>query len=122
MFDKYADAWAAEDIGKFSALFMHSSDLVIYDGSSTYIGWEAWKNRLVNSFPSAKDVKISFRDHNIQIHQSGEVAFLTTMEDVDYVENGKPFSFKDMRVTWVLAKQDGMWVIIHGHWSVDIKD
>ncbi len=120
--DKYADAWAALDIEKFSVLFAHSEDLVIYDGSSTFIGWDAWKNKLVNSFPSAKDVKVSFRDHHIQIHQSGEVAFLTAKEDVDYLENGKAFSFDGMRVTWVFAREDGKWVIIHGHWSVPVKE
>lgn len=43
-------------------------------------------------------------------------------EDVSYVGNGKPFSFKGMRVTWILVKMDGRWVIIHGHWSVPVKN
>jgi uncharacterized protein (TIGR02246 family) len=120
--DKYSDAWATEDIEKFSALFAHADELVIFDGSSTYIGWDTWKNRLVTSFPAAKDVKVSFRDQKIQINSTGDAAFLTATEDVTYVENGKPFSFKGMRLTWILVKMDGMWVIIHGHWSVPVKD
>jgi uncharacterized protein (TIGR02246 family) len=119
--DGYSEAWATEDIDNFSSLFVHSADLVIFDGSSTYNGWEAWKNRLISSFPSATDVKVSFRDHNIQINNQGDAAFLTATEDVDYVENGKLFSFNGMRVTWILVKMDGKWVIIHGHWSVPVK-
>lgn len=120
--DQYAKAWATEDIDKFSALFAHTGDLVIFDGSSTYHGWEAWKNRLVSSFPSANDVKVSFRDQKIQINTTGDAAFLTATEDVSYAENGKSFSFKGMRVTWILVNMDGKWVIIHGHWSVPVKD
>ncbi len=120
--DLYSKAWATEDIEKFSALFAHTSDLVIFDGSSTYNGWEAWKKRLETSFPSANDVKVIFRDHKIQINPTGDAAFLTATEDVDYADNGKPFSFKGMRVTWILVKMDGKWVIIHGHWSVPVKD
>jgi len=120
--NEYSEAWTNEDIAKFSSLFAHSADLVIFDGSSTYNGWEAWKSRLISSFPKARDVKVSFRDHNIQVNTSGDAAFLTAIEDVDYVENGKPFSFKGMRVTWILVKMNGRWVIIHGHWSVPVKD
>jgi uncharacterized protein (TIGR02246 family) len=119
--DEYSEAWTTEDIAKFSALFAHSADLVIFDGSSTYNGWEAWKSKLISSFPNATDVKVSFRDHNIQVNTSGDAAFLAAIEDVDYVENGKPFSFKGMRVTWILVKMDGKWVIIHGHWSMPVK-
>ena len=119
--DQYSKAWATEDIDKFSLLFAHTGDLVIFDGTSTYNGWEAWKSRLISSFPSATDVKVSFRDHNIQVNTSGDGAFLTATEDVDYVENGKPFSFKGMRVTWILVKMDGKWVINHGHWSMPVK-
>ena len=120
--DLYSKAWATEDIDKFSALFAHTEDLVIFDGSSTYNGWEAWKKRLETSFPSANDVKVTFRDHKIQIYPTGDAAFLTATEDVDYADNGKPFSFKGMRVTWILVKMDEKWVIIHGHWSMPIKD
>jgi len=118
--DQYSKAWATEDIDKFSALFAHTGDLVIFDGSSSYNGWEAWKKRLETSFPPANDVKVSFRDHKIQINTRGDAAFLTATEDVDYVENGKPFSFKGMRVTWILVKMEEKWVIIHGHWSMPV--
>ena len=120
--DQYSKAWGTEDIVLFSELFVHSADLVIFDGSSTYKGWEAWKQRLETSFPNAQDVQVSFRDHNIQVNSSGTAAFLTATEDVAYVENGKSFSFKGMRVTWILLKMEGKWVIIHGHWSVPVKD
>ncbi len=119
--DEYSRAWATEDIEIFSSLFAHTDDLVIFDGSSTFNGWDAWKNRLVTSFPSAQDVKITFRDQKIQINTQGDAALLTATEDVSYVENGKPFSFKGMRVTWILVKMDGKWTIIHGHWSVPVK-
>jgi len=120
--DQYSKAWATEDIDKFSVMFAHTGDLIIFDGSSTYNGWEAWKKRLETSFPAANDVKVSFRDQEIQINTAGDAAFLTAIEDVDYHENGKPFSFKGMRVTWILVKMEGRWVIIHGHWSVPVKD
>jgi uncharacterized protein (TIGR02246 family) len=120
--DQYSEAWATEDIDQFASLFAQYDELVIFDGSSTYTGWEAWKSRLEKSFPSAQDVKVSFRDHHIQVNSQGTAAFLTASEDVSYVENGKPFSFKGMRVTWILVKMDGRWVIVHGHWSVPVKD
>jgi uncharacterized protein (TIGR02246 family) len=119
--DQYSKAWSTEDIDMFSAMFAHTGDLVIFDGSSTYRGWETWKNRLISSFPSAQDVKVSFRDQKIQINARGDAAFLTASEDVSYVENAKSFDFKGMRVTWIIVKMEGKWLIIHGHWSVPVK-
>lgn len=119
--DQYSKAWATENIDLFSSLFDHTGDLVIFDGSSTYNGWENWKSKLESSFPSAQDVKVSFRDHKIRINSAGDAAFMTASEDVSYIENGKSFSFKGMRVTWILIKTEGKWVIIHGHWSVPVK-
>jgi len=60
---------------------------------------------------------ISFRDVVIKIHASGKIAWLSCYEDWNYIEQGQSISLKDGRMTWVLEKLNGNWVIVHVHWS-----
>ncbi|MCK4821723.1 SgcJ/EcaC family oxidoreductase [bacterium] len=116
--DQYANAWKSLDIDKFSKIFSHDEDLVIFDTHNKFDGWEAWKERLNNSFDLINDVKVTFRDYSIIVHPSGKIAWLSTLQDVTWISQDQPAELKGMRVTWVLEKREGRWVIVQGHWSV----
>jgi len=118
IFDKYAEAWKLSSIDHFSEIFSQNVDTVIIDTQKKYVGWEAWKERIQNSFDSISDVNVTFRDFSIKVHPSGTIAWLSCLEDATWISQDQPDEVKGMRVTWVMEKKEGKWVIVQGHWSV----
>jgi uncharacterized protein (TIGR02246 family) len=118
VFDQYAEAWKASNIDLFSEIFSHDADMVIFDTQTRYDGGEAWKERIQNSFDLIDDVNVTFRDYSIKVHPSGTVAWLSAIEDATWTSEDQPYEVTGMRITWVLEKREGKWVIVEGHWSV----
>jgi ketosteroid isomerase-like protein len=118
LFNNYSDAWKELDIDKFSKMFLTSSDLIIISNEKKFIGWDSWKNSLLDFFNSASKVVVTFKDHLIYVHPTGKLAWLSVLEDADWIQAGESLSIRDMRVTWVLEKIDGNWKIVQGHWSL----
>jgi uncharacterized protein (TIGR02246 family) len=122
IFDKYAEAWKAKNIDLFAEIFSIDADMVIFDTETRYVGGEAWKERLQNSFDLIDDVNVSFRDYSIKVHPSGTVAWLSAIEDATWTSEGQAGEVTAMRITWILEKLEGKWIIVEGHWSVSERE
>lgn len=120
--DQYAEAWKSSNIDHFSKIFSHDVDMVIFDSQKRYVSWEVWKERLQNSFDLINDVNVTFRDYSIKVHRSGTIAWLSSLEDATWISQDQPDEVKGMRVTWVLEKIEGKWLIVQGHWSVSEEE
>ncbi len=118
VFDQYAEAWKAKNIDLFAEIFSHDADMVIFDTETRYDGGEAWKERLQSSFDLIDDVNVTFRDYSIKVHPSGTVAWLSAIEDATWTSEGQADEVTGMRITWILEKLEGKWIIVEGHWSV----
>jgi len=118
--DKYIEAWKNEDLEIFSKIFAPDEDIVIFlaDSPELFIGWETWKEKIQSYFEPIENIDVSFRDEFIKVHSSGDMAWLSCIEDANYVYKGEPVRVKGGRVTWVMEKRNGNWVIVHAHWSV----
>jgi uncharacterized protein (TIGR02246 family) len=118
IFDQYAKAWKTKNIDLFAEIFSHDADMVIFDTETRYDGGEAWKERLQNSFDLIDDINITFRDYSIKVHPSGTIAWLSAFEDATWTTSeGQADKVEGMRITWVLEKTEGKWIIVEGHWS-----
>jgi len=122
VFDQYAEAWKALNIDLFSEIFSHDADMVIFDTQTRYDGGEAWQERIQNSFALIEDVNVTFRDYSIKIHPSGTIAWLSAFEDATWTLEGQPNEVTGMRITWILEKIEGKWIIVEGHWSVSEQE
>jgi len=122
VFNKYADAWKALDIDLFSEIFSRDADMVIFFTQTRYDGGDAWQERLQNSITLIEDVNVTFREHSIKIHPSGTIAWLSAFEDATWTSEGQPNEITGMRITWVLEKIEGKWIIVEGHWSVSQEE
>jgi ketosteroid isomerase-like protein len=65
------------------------------------------------------DRKVTFNDVRIKVHKSGEVAWLTGFVLFEGKSFGQPFDLT-ARLTYILEKRDGRWIIVHTHASVPI--
>jgi hypothetical protein len=116
--EQYVKAWKTLDMDLYSSIFSHAEDLVIFNvDKERTVGWEALKEGVLKSFEQYKDVEATFRDVVIDVHVSGGVAWLSCLEDWNYVFQGEPGTSVGVWTTWVLEKQDSIWVIVHAHWS-----
>jgi len=122
VFDQYAEAWKALNIDLFSEIFSHDADMVIFDTQTRYDGGEAWLERLQNSLALIEDVNVTFREYSIKIHPSGTIAWLSAFQDATWTLEGQPNEVTGMRITWILEKIEGKWVIVEGHWSVSEQE
>jgi ketosteroid isomerase-like protein len=96
--------------------------MVIFDAETRYDGWEAWQERLQNSIELIEDVNVTFREYSIKVHPSGTIAWLSAFEDATWTLEGQPDEVTGMRITWVLEKIEGKWIIVEGHWSVSEQE
>jgi uncharacterized protein (TIGR02246 family) len=122
VFDQYVKAWKTLNIDLFAEIFSHDADMVIFDAETRYDGWEAWQERLQNSIELIEDVNVTFREYSIKVHPSGTIAWLSAFEDATWTLEGQPDEVTGMRITWVLEKIEGKWIIVEGHWSVSEQE
>jgi len=112
----------ALDLDLFSEIFSRDADMVIFDTQTRYDGGDAWQERLQNSITLIENVNVTFREHSIKIHPSGTIAWLSAFEDATWTSEGQPNEITGMRITWVLEKIEGKWIIVEGHWSVSQEE
>jgi len=122
--DNYAKAWETSDFELFSNVFSHDSDLVIFSAvpSKSLAGWDAFQEDVQKTFAESEGIEIAFRDVAINIHGSGNLAWVTSREDWKLMYQDQPVSDEGARMTWILEKRDGRWVVVHAHWSLPQKE
>ena len=118
--DNYAKAWETLDFELFSSVFSHDSGLVIFSAvpSENLIGWEAFQEEIQKTFAENEAVEVTFRDVVIKVYGTGDLAWVTSLEDWKLMNQDQIVSDEGARMTWILEKQDGQWKVIHAHWSL----
>jgi ketosteroid isomerase-like protein len=72
--------------------------------------------------PDFKAVRYDIRDLNIQVSQSGTVAWWYCILDDINEWKGQPANWENTRWTGVTEKRDGKWVIVQQHFSFAEKE
>jgi hypothetical protein len=75
------------------------------------------KNEAFFADPRFKAIRYEIRDLNINLSQSGTVAWYYCVLDDINEWNGKPACWMNTRWTGVLEKREGKWVIVQMHFS-----
>ncbi len=118
--DKYSKACESKDYESFSSVFAHDPDIVMISTfiPDRFVGWKSVA-AVFKALSSSEDI-LKVRHNNIQIKlfASGKAACLTCNQDAIMTYQGKPFTFEDVRMTWVLENKEGQWRVIHAHWSL----
>ena len=118
--DQYIKALITKNMELLSEIFAHDEDMVMFDGniSERFIGWKALKGRFQEHFNSYDKLDITFRELDIKVHASSEVAWLSCILNANLLNHGQQGSISGLRVTWVLVKRNQNWVIAHAHFSL----
>ena len=118
--DNFATFWEKEDTTILSAIFDHDPEMVNYgaEPKEVFVGWKALKDSLVEILPAFDQTKVTVKNQVIQISASRDVAWFSEIMDWDLLYKGQPAHLPNQRLTGVLVKKDGKWVIVQFHNSV----
>jgi len=121
--DQFEQFWETEDMDLLARIMAHDADMVNYgsDAAEHFVGWEALKESVEKMLPSLENIKITVKDQVIKVHPSGNVAWFSEVWDWDLVVEGKPVHSGDQRLTGVLEKRNGSWVLVQFHNSVPVS-
>jgi uncharacterized protein (TIGR02246 family) len=121
--DNFKNIWETEDMNLVSKIIAHDSDIVIYgtDANENFVGWEAVKGYFSHMFPVIEKTKLRVRNQIIKVAADGNAAWFSETLDWDLMFGGQPAQLPNTRLTGVLEKRDGNWVIVQIHNSIPVK-
>jgi ketosteroid isomerase-like protein len=80
------------------------------------------KESLTKQFASFEKTKLTVKDQVIKVNPSGNVAWFSEVVDWDIVAQAQPTHIEGSRITGVLEKRNGNWVIVQFHISVPVSN
>lgn len=121
--DQFEQFWETEDVGLLSQIMAHDTDMVNSgtDAAEYFVGWEAFKASVEQMLPALDKVKINVKEQSIKVHSSGQVAWFAQVWDWDLEVEGQPMHSEGQRLSGVLEKRNGKWVIVQFHNSVPVR-
>lgn len=121
--DNFETFWETEDMDLLSKIMAHDEDMVNYGSDATEIfkSWEEFESAVAQMIPAFENTKIEVKDQHLKVNSAGEVAWFSEIWDWDLVYSGQPLQIKNQRLTGVLEKRNGSWVIVQFHNSVPVS-
>ena len=121
--DDFKNFWETEDMNLFSKIIAHDADMVNYgtDANEVFVGWDALKDSISQMLPAIEKTKIKVRNQVIKVDADGNAAWFSEIWDWDLMFGGQPVQLPNQRLTGVLEKRAGNWVIVQFHNSVPVK-
>lgn len=99
-------------------IFENNELFMVWQTSNEIKRWEDYKQHLLDIFPNTTQRSIPVTKQIIKLSRSGDVAWFFLIADyISTKTDGTKTSIKDMRVSGVLERIDGRWLIVHFHSS-----
>ena len=119
----YSESALAKDVDRFMTIY--ADDVRIFDlwGTWQISGVSAWRHGITAWFGSVGDDLVVVDFDDVAISVGGDLAALTAM--IEYSAQtpaGERVRQMANRLTWVLARTDASWRVIHEHTSAPVDD
>ncbi|MEO8398197.1 MAG: nuclear transport factor 2 family protein [Ignavibacteriaceae bacterium] len=118
--DDFKNFWETKDMNLLSKIMSHDANMVNYgtDANEIFVGFEAFKDSITPMLSSVDGIKINVRNQTINVDADGNAAWFSEIWDWDISMGGQTMQQHNLRLTGVLEKDDGNWVIVQFHNSV----
>ena len=122
--DQFIQASETGDMELLSKVYAHDSDMVIFGthANERIEGWDNLKKLMQQQFDSTGSSMYAVKNQVIKVHESGKAAWFSEIIDWELEYQGELVSMAGLRVTGVLEKRNGAWVIVQLHYSVPADD
>lgn len=99
-------------------IFENNELFMVWQTSNEIKRWEDYKQHLLDIFPIYKQMSFPITKQIIKISRSGDVAWFFLIADfIGKKADGTNTSIRDMRLSGVLERINGRWLIVHYHSS-----
>ena len=115
---KAMENWSALDAGSNAAYYTASDRAVFFDFTPMqYVGWTTYKSEIEEIQKSIRKFKITL-NKDLTVRVAGRLAFAHGTWKMDFVFATGARRRLEGRLTEVLEKKKGKWIIVHEHASV----
>lgn len=120
LYQQFGTAFRHKDVNAMMALYVHDNTLFVFDVTTPreHVGWESYRDDWKGTFASIKGSP-TFSVSELAITISGDVAYTHSIQS--FTGNMGKLHAAAVRVTDVLRKIDGKWLIVQEHVSVPIN-
>lgn len=120
--DRFGHMWEDEDIDTFDEIIAQDPDMIVIgtDTAEYIVGYEDFRQIRQEQFDSFDNVEFSVNNRDVRLSQGGTVAWFSEIFDLFIMAEENPVHLRDLRLSGVLEKRDGDWMIVHLHTSVPI--
>ncbi|MCJ7564110.1 MAG: nuclear transport factor 2 family protein [Candidatus Aminicenantes bacterium] len=117
--ERYIKAFQTRNREGVAEVYAHDEDLVVFGSNplDRRVGWKMTQAYIDKYFTSVDRIEIGLKDQRIKVHRSGEAAWFSEVLSWKEVEKGKTFVIEGLRISGVLERRDGRWVIVQLHAS-----
>jgi ketosteroid isomerase-like protein len=99
-------------------IFENNELFMVWQTSNEIKRWEDYKQHLLDIFPNTTQRSIPVTKQIIKLSRSGDVAWFFLIADfIGKKTDGTNTSIRDMRLSGVLERINGRWLIVHYHSS-----
>lgn len=120
LYQQFATAFRHKDLNAMMALYIHDNTLFVFDVTTPreHVGWESYRDDWKETFGSIKGSP-AFSISELVVTISGDVAYTHSIQS--FSGNMGKLHAAAVRVTDVLRKINGRWLIVQEHVSVPIN-
>ncbi len=120
--DRFGRMWEDESMETFAEIIAHDPNIVVIgtDTAEYLVGYAAFHDAREAQFESFDNVEFHVDNQRIRLSDSGNTAWFTEEFDLFTIAEGTPVSLSNLRLSGVLERRDGQWVIVQLHTSVPV--
>lgn len=120
LYQQFTTAFRHKNIDGIMALYVHDNTLFVFDVGTPreHVGWDNYRADWKGAFASVKGTP-TFSISELGITISGDVAYTHSIQS--FSGNMGKIHALTVRVTDVLRKVDGKWLIVQEHVSVPVN-
>lgn len=118
--DLYRAANENQDMNLIEEIWSPEEDIVSIgtEKGERLVGFSQIKEVVQRQFDSFSETFITPANQSIEISDDGNTAWFSQMMNYNFILNGTPYSFRNLRYTGVLVKKEGKWKLVQTHMSI----
>lgn len=117
-YERYRQGAEAEDLSAVESAFASGERaLIFFTGGTGFRGAAAIVDGYRSWFAAVDSIRLRPRDLQVHVGSTGQVAWVSYLEDGSMSVEGERFEWESRRATLVWEKFDGQWRMVHAHWS-----
>lgn len=118
--EKYVTANQTKDMNLVKEIWSNDDNIVIFgtDLDEKLVGWSQIQEIIKKQYQTIDQSYISVNDQNITVSQTGKTAWFSEILEYNFIFDGKPVSYENVRFTGVVEKMGEQWKIVQSHLSI----